>query len=155
MKITLTFTVAGKDYTLTRPTPTDLDAWQKWATAQLPDPVREALELLPQLPKELQAQVLQDALAEKRKRNTGQSADAQALLQTPAGVMFFFRRLFIRNHPTLTDEEIADVLGSLEAEQGSEQVEALFHSLLGVKDEAHRPGAAGNSAGPAVPAQPL
>src|SRR5947209_7356353 len=77
-----------------------------WCKDKLPDPLIAIKDILKDFPPKLQAEMVKEAMTERRMPLTLDNPQVQALLKTPEGLEQVMMLMFKRHHPELTPEQV-------------------------------------------------
>lgn len=130
--------VNGERYRLSRCTISVLRDFRDWAASRLPDPLEIVKKQLEGFPPHLQELMVKEALERANRVKDFASPEVQALLHSFEGMLHLLGLLLRPNHPTLTDQEIFDLLTNCLNEHGQAYVAQRIDASMGLVPEKKR-----------------
>ena len=104
-----------------------------WARKQLGDPLAECAAALKDFPEALHRTLLDDALAEKKRRATlaDDSPEIQALLRSAAGYERLVLAIYQRHQPHLGEDQVWQLHAAARAQHGDDYLKRLMPAEKG------------------------
>lgn len=135
-----TVTVGGQSYRLSTLNLNVLGEFLQWSKSQLPDPFDKFAERFGSLSESLQHKAFDRAAVIAERRGTMDDPETVALMSTVPGLKKLVGLLFKKHHPTLTDDQVTDILETGIREQGDGFLAGLFpDSEKGGRKPARKP----------------
>jgi hypothetical protein len=142
-----TIEMGGRTLRLAPLTLSDMGALQAWIHAQLPDPIALARRLAEGMPPEVQTELLRDAFRHAlaaRKTHLLGTPEADEMIATLPGFVQVLSLMCRANHPELTPDDLAPLVGGL----GRDEINRITLHAFGIEPTADElAGAAAPPAG--------
>ena len=124
--------VGPNRYRLSRYTREMDEQFVKWAMSTLPDPLEQAKKDIQGFSPEIANMIVREALATKRKRDTGMSEDVQAIRSSQKGQWKMLSLLFQKHNPELSERDVGNVFDEILEQHGEEYLVTKLQEAMGV-----------------------
>ena len=121
-----TISIGGVEYRLSKFTLPLYQEFLAWAAGQLPDPFANISEKVKGLDEKLAKYMIDKAEDRASKRGTMNDPDTAALAQSVVGVKKLFSLLFRKYHPTLSEDQVGELVEAGISEHGGEAFQKFF-----------------------------